>query len=187
MNRIIAVAAVVASTAVFAKAVGIPDTPAGQLLAMWVGAMNSADMAKLDAYDKAAKSKSTPKDWLDLRKVTGDLSVLKIEKDDPSDIVAIVGAALMDDVLRVEYRVDPKDPKKVLFKQIAGVDRPEDLSIPRLSQAEAWKLLNARVDTLVAQDKFMGIVLVESHGRNLLDKAWGYADRAAKIPLKVTD
>jgi CubicO group peptidase (beta-lactamase class C family) len=186
MKKLIATAALIASTILSAKAVEVPDTPAGHYLAMWVDGMNSADLAKLDAYSKAVGSKSTAQDWLDLRKVTGDLSVLKIEKNDPDDIVAVVGMSLMDDAFRAEYRVDPKDPKKILFKQIAGTDRPADLAIPRLSQADALSAFNARLDKAVAQDEFMGVAVVEDHGHIVLEKAWGYGDREKKTPLKLT-
>jgi D-alanyl-D-alanine carboxypeptidase len=187
MKNIIAAAAVIASTAIFASAAEIPDTPAGHVLAAWIGAMNSGDAAKLQKYIDTYHRKSTPQIYLGLREVTGDLSVLKLNKNEPNDIVAIVGESQSDDMLRVEERVDPADPTKILFGQIAGVDRPDDLAIPRLSQADALKALNARVDALAARDKLMGVMLIESHGRILLEKAWGYSDREAKIPLKVTD
>lgn len=188
MKKIIAVAAVIASITSFANAVEIPDTPAGHALAMWVSAMNSGDEAKLQAYIDTYHRKSMPKDYLYLRQVIGDLSVLKIEKNEPNDIVAILGESLADDILRAEYKIDPADSTKLADgSQIAGADRPDDLAIPRLSQTEALKAVNARADGLVSQDKFMGVELVESHGSILLEKAWGYADRDAKIPLKVTD
>jgi D-alanyl-D-alanine carboxypeptidase len=188
MKKIIAAAAVIASTTVFADPVKIPDTPAGHALGMWISAMNSGDEAKLQAYIDTYHRKSNAKDYLSLRQVTGDLSVLKIEKNEANDIIAVVGEALADDVLRAEYKTDPADPRKLVDgSQIAGADRPDDLAIARLTQVEALNALNARADGLAAQDKFMGAELVESHGRILLEKTWGYADRDAKIPLKVTD
>jgi D-alanyl-D-alanine carboxypeptidase len=187
MKTIIA-AALIASIALPANAAEIPDTPAGHALAMWISAMNSGDAAKLQAYIDAYHRKSKPQGWLDLRNVTGDLSVLKIEKNEPNDIIAVIGESLADDVLRAEFKIDPTDPMKFLDgSQIAGADRPDDLAIPRLTQKEALKALNARAEGLVAQDKFMGVVLVESHGKILLEKTWGYADRDAKTPLKLTD
>jgi CubicO group peptidase (beta-lactamase class C family) len=95
--------------------------------------------------------------------------------------------SVSDDVLRAEYKMDPKDPTTVTMFELAGWERPIDLAIPRLSQAEALKALNARLDRAAAEDKFMGAMLIENHGRILLQKAWGYANREKKIPLKVTD
>lgn len=187
MKKIIAAAALIASTAVFAKPVEIPDTPAGHALAMWVRAMNSGNAAKLQAYIDTYHRKGKPKGWLQLRQVIGDLTVLKVEKNEPNDIVAVLGESLSDDVLRAEYQIDPNNPKKITGGQIAGADRPDDLAIPRLPQSAALNALNARVDKLAAQDKFMGVVLIEDHGKVLLDRTWGYSNRAAKLPLKLTD
>ena len=188
MKTIIAAAALVAATTGSARAVEIPGTPAGHALAMWVGAMNSGDEAKLQAYIATYHRKSSPKDYLGLRQVTGELTVLKIEKSEPNDIVAVVGEALSDDVLRAEYKTDPADPTTLADgSQIAGADRPDDLAIPRLTQSEALKAMIARADGLAAEDKFMGAELVENHGHILLEKTWGYADRDAKIPLRTTD
>jgi CubicO group peptidase (beta-lactamase class C family) len=186
VRNIIAAAAVIASTSLLARAAEIPDTPAGHVLAAWIGAVNSGDAKKLQAYIDKYHRPTKPQTYLDLRQVTGDLSVLKIEKNQPNDIVAIVGESLSDDVLRVECGVDPANPTKITFAG-SGVDRPGDLAIPRLSQAAALQALTSKVDGLAAQDKFMGVMLIESHGQILLDKAWGYGDREARIPLKVTD
>jgi len=187
MKNIIAAAAI-ASTIISANAAEIPDTPAGHALAMWLDGFNTEDAVRLQAYIDKYHRKSTPQIYIGLHKVTGDLSVLKIEKNEPNDIVAVLGESLADDVLRAEYKTDPADATKLVDgSQIAGADRPDDLAIPRLAQTEALKALNARADGLAAQDKLMGAELVESHGRILLEKTWGYADREAKIPLKVTD
>src|ERR1700733_1243975 len=115
MRRIVAALAVLIAASSFANAAEIPDTPAGHVLAAWIGAVNSGDTAKLQAFIDTYHRKSTPQGWLDLRQVTGDLSVLKLEKNEPNDIVAIVGESLADDVLRAEYRLDPTDPSNILF------------------------------------------------------------------------
>ncbi len=187
MKTIIALT-VLASAAFCADAAEIPDTPAGHVLSTWLGGFNTEDKAKLQAYIDKYHRKSTPQDYIGLHQVTGDLSVLKIETNEPNHLVVILGEALADDVLRAEYKTDPADATKLLDgSQIAGADRPDDLAIPRLTQARALKAASARADDLVAEDKIMGAVLVESHGKILLEKAYGYADRDAKIPLKVTD
>lgn len=186
MKTIIALA-LIASAAVPAYAVELPDTPPARALAMWIDAVNSGDAAKLQAYIDTYHRKSTVQDYLYLHQALGDLTVLKIEKNGPDDIVAIVGEGTFDEVLRSEFRTDPADPMTLVFAQSAGADRPDDLAIPRLSEAEALKAAVARADKLSADDKFMGAVLIESHGRIVLEEAWGYADREAKIPLKVTD
>jgi CubicO group peptidase (beta-lactamase class C family) len=190
MKHIIAAAAIAASALMSFPAradVAIPDTPAGHALATWINAVNSGDAKKIQAYIDTYHRKSTPETWIGLHKLTGDLSVLKFIKSESNDVYAIIGEADTDDVLYAKYTLDPKDPTKITFGEIGGTDRPADVAIPRLSQDDALKALTAKIDGLVAQDQWMGAVLVESHGKILLDRAWGYADRDAKIPLKVTD
>ncbi|MFL5238899.1 MAG: serine hydrolase domain-containing protein [Rhizomicrobium sp.] len=186
MKIIIAAIAITCAT-VSAKAVDLPRTPAGIAMSTYIAAFNSADTAKIQAFIQKYHRKSKPQDYLDLHKMFGDFSVLKIETNEPNHIVALLGMSVSDDVLRAEYKMDPKDPTTVTMFELAGWERPIDLAIPRLSQAEALKALNARLDRAAAEDKFMGAMLIENHGRILLQKAWGYANREKKIPLKVTD
>jgi D-alanyl-D-alanine carboxypeptidase len=170
-----------------AHALEIPDTPAGHALAMWVNAVNSGDEAKVQAYVDKYHRKSTAKDYVYLHQALGDLTLLKIEKNEPNDVVVILGEANFDEALRSEFKTDPADPMKLAFAQSAGTDRPDDVAIPRLTRADALKAMTARADGLAAQDKYMGAVLIEDHGKILFEKAWGYGDRDAKTPLKVTD
>ncbi len=150
--------------------------------------MNSGDAAKLQAYIDAYHRKSKPQGWLDLRKVTGDLSVLKIEKNEPNDIVAVVGESMAGRRLAGGIQDRSHGPDEVPGWQPGRrADRPDDLAIPRLTQTEALKALNARAEGLAAKDEFMGAVLVENHGKILVEKTWGYADRGAQVPLKAAD
>jgi CubicO group peptidase (beta-lactamase class C family) len=185
MKTLIAAALVALTSS--AHAVEIPDTPAGRALAMWLNATNAGDEKKLQAYIDTYHRKSTVKDYLYLHQVLGQLTPLKIEMNEPNHVIAVLGEEKFDDALRSEFKTDPKDPRNLVFAQSAGTDRPEDVAIPRLTRDEALKAMQARAETAAAQDKFMGAVLIEDHGKILLEKAWGYGDREKKIPLKVTD
>ncbi|HWA88983.1 MAG TPA: serine hydrolase domain-containing protein [Rhizomicrobium sp.] len=181
------VVAALLATASSAQAPEIPDTPAGRVLAAWVSAVNSGNEAKAQAYADKYHRKSTGKDYVGLHQALGDLTVLKIEKNEPNDVVVVLGEANFDEALRSEFKTDPADPDKLVFAQSAGTDRPDDVAIPRLARDAALKATIARVEAGAAKDKYMGVVLIEDHGRILLEKAWGYGDREKKIPLKVTD
>lgn len=132
---IIAAATVIAWTTVVANAAEIPNTPAGHALAAWIGAINSGDTEKIQTYVDTYHRKSKPQFYLDLRQTFGDLSVLKITKNQPNDIVAIVGMSHADDVLRVTYRLDPADPTKITFARVAGVERSDDAAEPLMALA----------------------------------------------------
>jgi hypothetical protein len=134
MRKVIA-AAVITSAASCVNAAEIPDTPAGRALAMWVNAVNSGDEAKLQAYIDKYHRKSTAKDYLYLHQAVGDLTLLKIEKNEPNDVVVVLGEANSDDALRSEFRTDSADPTRLVFAQSAGTDRPDDVAIPRLHRS----------------------------------------------------
>jgi D-alanyl-D-alanine carboxypeptidase len=187
MKTIVAVVTALVCASAAAKAVDVPHTAAGNAMSTYIAAINSADTAKILAFIHKYHRKSKPPDYLDLHKMFGDLSVLKIETSEPNHIVALLGMSTSDDLLRAEYKTDPKDPTTLTLFELAGWDRPDDLAIPRLSQTKALKALDTRLNQAAAQDKFMGVMLIENHGKILLDKAWGYSDREKKIPLKVTD
>lgn len=180
-------AGVLIAFAFSAQAVELPDTPPGRALSMWMNALNAGDEAKLQAYIDKYHRKSVAKDYLYLHRVVGQLTVLKIETNEPNHLIAVLGEANFDDALRSEFRTDPKDPMNLVFAQSAGTDRPDDVAIPRLTSEDALKAMIARAEGSVAQDKYMGAVLIEDHGKTLFEKAWGYGDREKKIPLKITD
>jgi D-alanyl-D-alanine carboxypeptidase len=83
----------------------------------------------------------------------------------------------------------------IRFQRIAadGDDRIELLATPkpssainlvlhRMSEADALAVLSARAEELTRKDQFSGAVLVARHGRVLLEKAWGRANRQARAP-----
>jgi CubicO group peptidase (beta-lactamase class C family) len=57
-----------------------------------------------------------------------------------------------------------------------------DLVLHRMSEADALKALSARAGELARKDEFSGAVLVARHGKVLLERAWGRANREADIP-----
>jgi CubicO group peptidase (beta-lactamase class C family) len=60
--------------------------------------------------------------------------------------------------------------------------RALNLVLHRLTEADALKALSARADQLARDDEFSGAVLVARHGKVLLQKAWGLADRKERTP-----
>jgi CubicO group peptidase (beta-lactamase class C family) len=70
---------------------------------------------------------------------------------------------------------------------VALLDTPNaatavDLVLERMSQTDAVTALESVIEERVAADRFSGAVLVARHGRVLLERAWGDADRPAGTP-----
>jgi D-alanyl-D-alanine carboxypeptidase len=162
----------------------IPQTPAGKVFAAWLAAFNSADPAQLRAFDAAYPRKETPpvEDRLRFREMTGGFTLVRVEKSEPLSLTVLVQEKGSDTVARMETEVSADDPPKILKSTLEAIPHPPDLAVPRLSEGEALAALSARVDELAKNDQFSGAVLVARHGKVLLQKAWGRANRETGAP-----
>ena len=163
----------------------IPETPAGRVLAAWLAQINSADPAQMRAFDTAYPRESIPpiEERLALRDETGGFNLQRIEKSEPSTVVALLREKTGDRMARIELKVGPGEPPKILGSLLEEVLPPPDLAIQRMSEADALAALSARAGELAKNDRFSGTVLVARHGKVLLQKAWGLADREAGTPV----
>lgn len=164
----------------------IPQTPAGKVFAAWLTSFNSADAAQLRAFDAAyPRQGPTPpvEARLDFRERTGGFTLVRIEKSEPLALVVLLREKEdPDTVARFEMTVSADDPPKILKSIINATQPPPDLAVPRLSEAGALAALSAHGDELAKKDQFSGTVLVARHGKILLQKAWGRANRETGTP-----
>jgi D-alanyl-D-alanine carboxypeptidase len=162
----------------------IPQTPAGKAFAAWLTSFNSADPAKLRAFDEAYPRENVPsiEDRLSFREEVGGFKLLKIEKSEPTAITVLLQENESDTVARLDLTVSAEAPVKILRSTLEAVRRPPDLAIPRLEQAAALAAFSARAEQLAKNDQFSGAVLVARNGKVLFEKAWGLANREAGTP-----
>lgn len=164
----------------------IPKTPAGRVFAAWLAAFNSGDPAQIRAFDAAYPREQAPppvEARLAFRESTGGFTLLRIEKNEPLSLVVLLQEASSDTVARYELTVSSDDPPKILSATIQAVPRPADLAIPRMTEAGALAALTARAEELAKDDKFSGAVLIARHGKVLLQKTWGRANRETGAPV----
>ena len=159
----------------------LPDTPAGETLAAWLEAFNSADIAKMQAFDEAHGGNPPLGRQARFRQLTGGFTLLRVEKSEPLSVTALLQEKDSDTVARYELNVAEGEPAKIASSSLRAIPRPPELAIPRLSEAEALSALAARADEAAAKDQFAGAVLVARNGKVLLEKAWGQADRDAGL------
>src|SRR5579872_1734842 len=160
-----------------------PATSAGKVFAAWLAAFNSADAARLRAFDAAyPREGPTPpvEDRLRFRAMTGGFTLVRVEKSEPLSLVVLLQEKGSDTVARQELTVSDAQPPKILVSKFEAIPRPADLAIPRLKEAAALAALTARADELAKKDEFSGVVLVARHGQVVLQKAWGLANRETK-------
>jgi len=118
-----------------------------------------------------------------LREMTGGFTLLRIENSEPSSVTALLQEKDSDNLARLTLSVGPEDPPRLVTKRINGANRPADLAIKRMIQADALAALSARAEEQVKNDKFSGTVLIAQHDEVLLEKAFGQADRTTDTPV----
>ncbi len=163
----------------------IPGTSAGKVFAAWLTAFNSGDPAQYRAFDAAYPRKDAPpmEDRLAFQDETGGFILLRVEKSEPLSLVVLLQEKTSDTVARLEMKVSSDGPPKLQVATIEPIPRPPDLAIPRLTEAGALAALSARAGELAKMDRFSGAVLVARHGKILLQKAWGLANRETGAPV----
>lgn len=159
------------------------ETAAGKAMTAWLAAFNSGDPALIRAFDETYQPKRPLAETAGFRAETGGFTLLRIEKEEPTAVTALVQEKSSDTVARMELSLASVDPPRLAGISLQVIPRPPDLAIPRMSEKEALTALTARADELAKADEFSGAVLVARGGKILLEKAWGRADREAGTPV----
>ncbi|HEV2855768.1 MAG TPA: serine hydrolase domain-containing protein [Thermoanaerobaculia bacterium] len=165
----------------------IPKTPAGKVFEAWLTSFNSADATQIRAFDEAYRKEPGPpvEQRLQFRQQTGGFTLVRIEKSEPTSLVALVQEKSGDTVARMELTVTSEEPTKIVKSTLSAIPRPADLAIPRMTQEAALAALSAKAEEAAKNDEFSGAVLVARNGKILLQKAWGRADRETGAPNTV--
>ena len=165
---------------IMADPTAIPDTAAGQVMHIWFEAMNSRDPAKIQSYIERYHRTTSVEDYLGYYQYIGTMSLVRIEKSEANLLSALLAVSNSDELYRIEIATDPDDKTKLIKIEMSAIDRPDDLSIPRLTQQEALLALDKKAEMLVSEDKFSGSMIIARDGRAIYRKTWGWADRSKK-------
>jgi CubicO group peptidase (beta-lactamase class C family) len=167
----------------------IPDTPAGRVLAAWLSAFNSGERARLEAFQNTYRYNipGVPgfplETTLNLRRMTGGLSLVRIERSEPSSISAMLAENDSDTIARGTFTLSADDPLTVVAGSLITIARPPDLALPRFTEDAALNALTERADALAAEDRLSGTMLIARKGNIIFEKSWGLADRETKMPV----
>ena len=150
--------------------------PAEQAFEEWLDAYNARDVEALGKFNKSRLGDPDVSFALDSREETGGLDLVRIERSEPLNFTALMRERDFPALQRVIVELDsPSSAKLSKFEQIA---QP-------LSTSEALASLDAFASKLASRDRFSGVVVVEQHGKRLYEKAFGLADRDARIPIRL--
>jgi CubicO group peptidase (beta-lactamase class C family) len=179
--------ALAATTAVVQPA--IPDTPAGNVLAAWLSAFNSGERVQLQAFENTYRynipgTQGFPLEaTLNLRRMTGGFSLLRIEQAEPLSITALLAEKDSDTLARRTFTLDKDDSRVVVAGRVVSVPRPADLAVPRLTEDQSLRALAARAEALADEDRLSGAILIAKRGNIIFEKSWGLANRESKSPV----
>jgi CubicO group peptidase (beta-lactamase class C family) len=165
-----------------------PDTPAGRQAGAWLEAFNRGDRAAYLAFlEKNMPSRVQRIDQeMGFRRNTGGFDLKKVEDaTTPTKIVALVQERESDQIGRMTLEVAAEEPHAIAGMGIRAIPRPADFALPHLSQSELIAATKAMLDKASAAGDFSGAVLIASHGKPVLEQAYGLANREAETPNTV--
>jgi len=165
-----------------ARAVPLPDTPAGRFASTLLNAYNAADLKALERYNALYSRKTPPQFWIDMHGTTGRLTPVRLDVKGPNEMVVLLSAGIGDSFWQLDIKMDPANPMKA-DAGLGQADRPPEFAIPRLPRAELHRQMARKLAQDVAADRFAGTVMVHRHGKLIYQSASGLADRSAKLPV----
>jgi len=179
MRKTLAVLLLMLSTTSMST-VTLPATPAAKVFGAWLTAYNSGDPKQLQDYKDTYHRSWAVQRILDDRMRTGGYTVLRVEKSEPMELTVLLQEKDSDAVHREDVVIGAGDPPASVAMSIQhDVQRPADLKVKRLTQAQVIDALAGRATALEAQDKFSGAILVACQGNILLQRGWGKANRSS--------
>lgn len=170
----------------------LPDTPAGRLVAGWLGALRTGNQETLqrfiaENYSKDVLARGTSKQraagGLRLCKINGGVpELVKIERSSAHELVALTQFPVTEVWLRVSAKVAPEPPHTVTEWVVTTPSLPDPDNAKKLSDEEIATRIEAYLTKLAAADVFSGSVVVAHDGKPIFSRAYGLASRAHGIP-----
>ena len=165
------------------------DLPASRQFAAWLSAFNSGRQAEMLTYheakfpyDKASADVAGIDRELGLSQFAGGFELKRAEESAATGTVAILKERDSDQFARAAMDVDAEPPHHVLKFEIHSIPTPDDLRPCRMEERDAIVALVTEIDRAMQRDWFSGAVLIAKKGRRSIAEAFGFADRAAKLP-----
>jgi D-alanyl-D-alanine carboxypeptidase len=160
-----------------------PTTPAGRVLAAWLSAFNSGDVAAMQAFDATHRPDAPPVNVTQrFRGDTGGFTLVRVEKSTPTTIIALLEERDGRRLTRLELDVTDGATPLVVSSTLRVAVRTADVPLAALSEAHTIGALTAKLDDQLAADRFSGAVLIGHRGRIVFQKAVGLANRELRTP-----
>jgi len=173
-------------------AVKMPDTPAGRLLAGWLGTLGTGRQESLERFITENYSEDVLARGTAQQRAAGGIRLFQnnggapelseIESSSEYELVALAQFPVTELCLRVSVKVDREPPHTVTQWTVASFVPPDPDKTKRLLDEEIAARADAYLAKLVAADLFSGSVIVAHEGNPILCRAYGLASRAHGVP-----
>ena len=144
------------------------------VLHAWLQAFNGGNAAALSAFQRSHLGDANIAFALDARDETGGFTLVRIQKDTPTGLSALLRQRNYPSLWRLT--MSRGSPDALPLADFSYLPVP----VPR---SQALAALSAFAKRLSVADKFSGVIAVARHGRQVFAKAWGLADRASRRPV----
>jgi CubicO group peptidase (beta-lactamase class C family) len=118
---------------------------------------------------------------MNFRERTGGFELRALEQATATTLTGLVQERDSDQFGRFNLAVEPDEPHRIARLGILAIPRPAEFPVARLSEAETFTSLRAKLEKDGAADRFAGTVLVAKGGKVLFRAAYGLADREKKV------
>jgi CubicO group peptidase (beta-lactamase class C family) len=171
--------------------VEIPTTAPGKLLSLWLEAFNTGTKDKIQEFQ--AKHLDPAQDPIrrlnrasEFRQQTGGFELEKIESSSEKEIIATAKEKNSVRRARLNLHVSEDNSEWIGEFNIQPIQAAEAEPPPAKKPInQLVQDVDAKLAKLVADDEFSGAALLAKDGMVLWEKAYGLADRGAKIPNTV--
>jgi len=177
------IAAALALGTLAAQAPQLPDTPAGKAFEAWLKAMNASEAMTVEAYAKVHEPQGDAdhvKMLQGIRERSGGFDLVRFEARSATEATATIRTKKDSRLLNFIFEVESGDPPRIAGANLRPVEAPRP-PVARMSLPEAVQALAKEAVARSASDRFSGTFLVASHGKVLIENAYGMADRENKI------
>lgn len=173
----------------------LPATPAGKMVASYIGAFNSADLAAMREFFEKHLAEKARKDLPveerlvragQMKEMVGTLSFARLAGSDGHSIRAIMRGSKAG-WLEYTFELDPEDPHGLLFVRVEEVEDPAAPPVHPFPDVRSFGAATEEyLRTAEARGEFSGVVMIARGDTTLLLKAYGNADREKGIANTVT-
>jgi D-alanyl-D-alanine carboxypeptidase len=164
-----------------------PDTHEGRAARAWFKAFNGTEEDMRAMWRDYFAPMPRPIEqrlerWRDMRDQAGSLTPVRV-RPSPRGIEVVARDAHGQRV-RVGFEFDEQAPHGIVGVRLEPADEDgEEGSGPStpLTETQAIDTIGAHVDSLTRTGRFSGVVRIERGGQAVFERAYGFADREAKI------